>query len=107
MANAGLDLFETEPRLEQVRALEQALTEDLTPLAEQSGVRDVRVCGAVAAVEFEVDFDVEAARAWFISRGTFIRPLGRVVYLTPSYVIARDALTELTGAIAEFARTGG
>lgn len=104
VANAGLDLFESQPRLEQVRAVERALIEDLTPLADRPGVRDVRVCGAVAAVEFDTDFDVEAARAWFIARGTFIRPLGRVVYLTPSYVISRDALAELTRAIAQFSQ---
>ena len=104
VANAGLDLFESQPRLEQVRAVERALIEDLTPLADRPGVRDVRVCGAVAAVEFDTDFDVEAARAWFIARGTFIRPLGRVVYLTPSYVISRDALADLTRAIAHFSQ---
>lgn len=103
VANAGLDLFETEPRLAQVRAIEKALAEDLMPLANRPNVKDVRICGAVAAVEFETEFDVETARAWFIDRGTFIRPLGRVVYLTPSYVIGRADLLRLTGAIAEFA----
>ncbi|MCI4643600.1 MAG: adenosylmethionine--8-amino-7-oxononanoate transaminase [Hyphomonadaceae bacterium] len=102
VANAGLDLFESEPRLDEARALEQALLADLSPLADRPSVGDVRVCGAVAAVEFETEFDVEAARAWFISRGTFIRPLGRVVYLTPAYTIPREALTALTSAIGDF-----
>jgi len=105
VANAGLDLFEREPRLAQVRAVEKQLLDELDPLASLPQVADVRVCGAVAAVEFREDFDVEAARRWFIDQGTFIRPLGRVVYLTPSYVIESGQLSQLTGAIADFAGT--
>ncbi|WP_084397915.1 adenosylmethionine--8-amino-7-oxononanoate transaminase [Henriciella aquimarina] len=105
VANAGLDLFETEPRLDQVRAIQAQLAEELTPLSDLPHVADVRTCGAVAAVEFAHDFDVEAARRWFIERGTFIRPLGRVVYLTPAYVIAPEDLSALSSAIADFAAT--
>ncbi len=105
VANAGLDLFEREPRLAQVRAVEKQLLDELDPLAGLPQIADVRVCGAVAAVEFRDDFDVEAARRWFIEQGTFIRPLGRVVYLTPSYVIESRQLSRLTGAIADFAGT--
>ncbi|MEQ8559185.1 MAG: adenosylmethionine--8-amino-7-oxononanoate transaminase [Henriciella sp.] len=105
VANAGLDLFETKPRLEQVNTIEAQLTERLMPLSKLPQVADVRVCGAVAAVEFADEFDVSAARSWFIERGTFIRPLGRVVYLTPAYVIEQKDLETLTGAISEFAHT--
>ncbi|MEE2878203.1 MAG: adenosylmethionine--8-amino-7-oxononanoate transaminase [Pseudomonadota bacterium] len=103
VANAGLDLFEQEPRLEQVRAMEQQLLDELGPLNDHPDVVDVRVCGSVGAVEMAIDFDIEAARRWFINRGTFIRPLGRVIYLTPSYVISAEALGQLTTAIADFA----
>ena len=107
VANAGLDLFESEPRLAEVRAVEAQLQAELSPLAALPEIRDVRICGAVAAVEFMKDFDVNAARSWFIERGTFIRPLGRVVYLTPSYTISAGALSTLTGAITDFAETAG
>ncbi|WP_084398941.1 adenosylmethionine--8-amino-7-oxononanoate transaminase [Henriciella aquimarina] len=105
VANAGLDLFENEPRLEQVRAIERQLLDELAPLSSQPGVADVRICGAVAAVEFEKDFNVNAARSWFIERGTFIRPLGTVVYLTPAYVIEAADLSSLTNAVSEFAES--
>ncbi len=102
VANASLDLFETEPRLEQVAAVEAQLKRELLPLKDHPGVGDVRILGAVAAVELKADFDIDEARQWFIDQGTFIRPLGRVVYLTPAYVIQPDELTELIAAMLHF-----
>jgi len=71
----------------------------------ESLCEDVGVCAAVAAVEFADLFDIEAARAWFIEQGTFIRPLGRTMHLTPAYGISESELLVLTGAIAAFAQT--
>ena len=102
VANASLDLFEAEPRLDQVRALEGVLKDQLLPLRREDSVADVRVLGAVAAVELTHDIDIDAARQWFIEAGTFIRPLGRVIYLTPAYVISPGDVTALTDAIKRF-----
>lgn len=103
-ANASLDLFEDEPRLDQVGAIEATLKEALSPLASMGGVVDVRVLGAAAAVELAEGFNVEEARARFIERGVFIRPLGRVIYLTPAYTIAPDDLQALVAAINDEVR---
>ncbi|MEM6534629.1 MAG: adenosylmethionine--8-amino-7-oxononanoate transaminase [Pseudomonadota bacterium] len=102
VANASLDLFAAEPRLDQVTALETALKDQLLPLRGQANVADVRILGAVAAVELARDIDIDAARQWFIDAGTFIRPLGRVIYLTPAYVIAPKQVSVLTNAIRRF-----
>ncbi len=102
VANASLDLFENEPRLEEVRQLERRVKDALEPLKENVRVADVRICGAVAAVEMTADFNIDEARQWFIDQGTFIRPLGRVIYLTPAYVISEGDLKTLTDAIAAF-----
>jgi adenosylmethionine-8-amino-7-oxononanoate aminotransferase len=100
-ANASLDLFEREPRLDQVRAISAALTEGLAPCCGVSGVKDVRVMGAIGVVELERIDDLDALRARFVEEGVFIRPFGNVVYLTPSFTIAPDELTTLTDAIAK------
>ena len=102
VANAALDLFEDRALLSRVSDLEAALNADLAPIREHKNVAEVRVCGAVGAVELDCSFDIEPARAWFIDRGTFIRPLGRTVYLTPAYHIDRCSLSLLCKAIANF-----
>jgi len=99
VANASLDVFEDEPRLNQIATIEKALKEALEPLRSSPMVHDVRVLGAVGAVELVGDYNVERARQRFIERGVFIRPIGKVIYLTPSYTITGEELQSLTRAI--------
>lgn len=103
-ANASLDLFEREPRLEQIAAIEQQLTAALAPLRNLRQVADVRIRGSVGAVEMRDAFDVQAARRRFIEQGVFIRPIGKAIYLAPSYTISPSDLASLTAAIV---RTAG
>ena len=102
-ANASLDLFETEPRLDQVARLEARLEEGLGPCRALGGVTDVRVMGAIGVVELE---DIPLARLYrlrraFVERGLWIRPFGRIVYLTPALVMADGDVDALTAGIAE------
>jgi adenosylmethionine-8-amino-7-oxononanoate aminotransferase len=99
-ANASLDLFEREPRLQQVAAIEAAMRAAFEPLRERASVKDVRIRGAVGAVEMAAGFDIHEWRARFIAEGVFIRPIGRVIYLSPAYTIDEDDLARLTSAVA-------
>lgn len=100
-ANASLDLFESEPRLQQVRAIEAQLTEELAPCRNVQGVHDVRVRGAIGAVQMESPVDAVRLRSRFVDEGCWIKPFGDVIYLTPPFVINTTDLTKLTRAIAE------
>ncbi|MEA2952474.1 MAG: adenosylmethionine---8-amino-7-oxononanoate aminotransferase [Alphaproteobacteria bacterium] len=103
-ANASLDLFEQEARLDQVSAISAALSVGLEPCRDLSGVKDVRVIGAIGVVEMEQIDDLEALRARFVEEGVFIRPFGNVIYLTPAFTIEADDLARLTGAIVKIVR---
>ncbi len=106
-ANASLDLFETEPRLEQVAAIEASLGTSLMPCRDMRGVKDVRVKGAIGVVEFDTTPDVDALRRRFIELGVFIRPLERVIYVTPAFTIDAADLQRLTDAILTVVRENG
>ena len=99
-ANASLDLFEREPRLEQVAAIEAHLNTTLSPLRQLPQVADVRIRGSIGAVELRTEFDIQEARRRFIEdERVFIRPIGKVIYLAPAYTIGSDDLGRLTGAV--------
>jgi adenosylmethionine-8-amino-7-oxononanoate aminotransferase len=98
-ANASLDLFEQEPRLQQVAVIAGQMKDELAPCRRLPGVRDVRVKGAIGVVELERIDNLDALRAAFVREGVFIRPFGNIVYLTPPFVIAPEELSRLTRAI--------
>jgi adenosylmethionine-8-amino-7-oxononanoate aminotransferase len=98
-ANASLDLFEREPRLEQVAAIARTLGDGLAPCRRLPNVKDVRVMGAIGVVELHRLEDAEGMRDRFAGAGVFIRPFGNIVYLTPAFTISADDLAALTSAV--------
>lgn len=103
-ANASLDLFESEPRLAQAQALSAALAQGLAPCRELPWVRDVRVLGAIGVVELDRIEDREALKRRLIEAGVWLRPFGKVVYLTPALTIAADELESLMRAVVAVLR---
>jgi adenosylmethionine---8-amino-7-oxononanoate aminotransferase len=98
-ANASLDLFAQEPRLDQVANIARALSAGLEPCRRLPGVTDVRVLGAIGVVELDHIENLNALRQRFVAQGVFIRPFGSIVYLTPAFTISEEELAKLTGAI--------
>ncbi|KQP83045.1 adenosylmethionine--8-amino-7-oxononanoate transaminase [Methylobacterium sp. Leaf117] len=94
-ANASLDLFEREPRLEKVAAIAAALAEGLEPLRCLPGVADIRVLGAIGVVQFRQASDLADLKRRFLALGTWVRPFGDIVYLTPALTIASEDLAQL------------
>ena len=98
-ANASIDLFAREPRLEQVAEISGLLSRNLAGCRGAPGVKDVRVLGAIGVVELDRIDDLNALRQRFVKEGVFIRPFGSVVYLTPAFTIEPDELAKLTAAV--------
>jgi adenosylmethionine-8-amino-7-oxononanoate aminotransferase len=98
-ANASLDLFAREPRLDQVARISAGLNRDLAACRGARGVKDVRVQGAIGVVELDRIGDLNALRQRFVEEGVFIRPFGSVIYLTPAFTIAPGELAMLAAAI--------
>jgi adenosylmethionine-8-amino-7-oxononanoate aminotransferase len=99
-ANASLDLFASEPRLQQVAAIEAQMRTELEPCRALPGVVDVRVKGTIGVVQLATG-EASQLRPAFVERGVWVRPFGDVVYLAPPFVISRDELAALTAAVVE------
>jgi adenosylmethionine-8-amino-7-oxononanoate aminotransferase len=101
-ANASLDLFKSEPRLQQVEHIESILRQSLRACASLPHVEDVRIKGAIGVVQLEKAF---MDKAWmkqrFIEEGVWLRPLEDVIYLTPPFTISDQELQKLTDAIVK------
>jgi adenosylmethionine-8-amino-7-oxononanoate aminotransferase len=105
-ANASLDLFESEPRFAQARAIESQLTEELDRCRHAPGVVDVRVKGAIGVVHMDRTVDELGLRARFVEKGFWVKPFRDVIYLTPPLVIEQQDLAGLARAVNEVVRGG-
>ncbi|MBA4793464.1 MAG: adenosylmethionine--8-amino-7-oxononanoate transaminase [Phenylobacterium sp.] len=105
-ANASLDLFETGAWKADVARINAGLAEGLEPCRQAAGVVDVRTLGAIGVVEFETAVDAGALSRRFAELGCWIRPMGKVVYLTPPFVISEAELARLTGVIRQVLGVG-
>lgn len=103
-ANASLDLFEREPRLEQVAAIEARLAERLPAARSIPGVVDVRWQGAIGVIEMQALPDLDGLKARFVDAGVWIRPFGNIIYIMPPFIIGRDDLDRLLDAMLEVSR---
>ncbi|MDO8321405.1 MAG: adenosylmethionine--8-amino-7-oxononanoate transaminase [Phenylobacterium sp.] len=98
-AGASLDLFESGSWKADVARINAALAEGLEPCRGAPGVVDVRTLGAIGVVEFDQAVDAGGLCARFAELGCWIRPMGKVVYLTPPFVTSDAEMARLTGAI--------
>jgi adenosylmethionine-8-amino-7-oxononanoate aminotransferase len=98
-ANASLDLFEDGARLDDVARIERTLQEGLAPCRDLSVVANVRTRGAIGVVELRHAFDVDELCARLVDEGVWMRPMGKVLYLTPAFVITDAELSVIMTAI--------
>jgi adenosylmethionine-8-amino-7-oxononanoate aminotransferase len=98
-ANASLDLFEGGGWKADVARIADGLARGLEPCRGAPGVTDIRAMGAIGVVEFDRPVDVSGLCRRFAEEGAWIRPMGKVVYLTPPYVISDAELETLTSAM--------
>ena len=103
-ANASLDLFETGSWKSDIARINEALITGLAPCRDAPGVVDVRTLGAIGVVEFDAPVPVGALCARFAELGCWIRPMGKVVYLTPPFVTSDADLARLTASIRTVCR---
>jgi adenosylmethionine-8-amino-7-oxononanoate aminotransferase len=91
-ANASLDLFQNESRLQQVSMIQEGLQSLLSVCHALPGVVDVRTRGAVGVIQFDKGRDLRGLNSAFVEAGIWLRPLGDVVYFTPAFTIAKQEL---------------
>jgi adenosylmethionine---8-amino-7-oxononanoate aminotransferase len=101
IACASLDLLNQGHWKTQVPRIESALARGLAECRALKQVADVRVLGAIGVVELHHAVDMRTIPDAFVTRGVWVRPFGRLVYVMPPYVIEDNDLTALTRAMVE------
>jgi adenosylmethionine---8-amino-7-oxononanoate aminotransferase len=106
-ACANLDVWEREPVMARLEAIERAHRSRLQRLAGNPRLRNARQIGTIAAVDVDVhdagylaDISLRLYE-FFQSRGVLLRPLGNTVYVLPPYCINESDLDLVYAAISD------
>ena len=96
-------LNETDMR-SRVAHIESVIKEAIAPAAAIDTVADVRVIGSIGVIEMKEPVDVGEFQKKCVSRGVWIRPFGRNVYIMPPYVISDSQLRYLISQMIELVK---
>lgn len=104
VAITSINLLLDSPWQESVSNIQNQLTKELQSCLDNPAVNDVRVLGAIGVVEMEEAIDLTFAQEFFVSKGVWIRPFGKLLYIMPPYIINKEELSKLTQAISAFTK---
>ncbi|WP_158945257.1 adenosylmethionine--8-amino-7-oxononanoate transaminase [Granulicella sp. S190] len=112
-AVANLIVWQNEPVLKRIEALEKMHRERLEPFRTDPRFINVRQSGTIAALDLDVstsgylsDVGLQL-RAFFRHRDLLLRPLGNVIYLMTPYCVTPEDLDRAYAAIDEAAEVFG
>lgn len=95
VAIESLTLLDEQDMAAITAHIETQLQRLLQPAWELPGVADVRVLGTIGVIEMKQPVDVGEFQKECVTRGIWVRPFGKNVYVMPPYIISDDDLTTL------------
>ena len=99
VAAKNIELLQQGNWQQQVQRIESIMQTHLAPCKRLPETQDVRVLGAIGVVELKESVDIQTIQAFFVEKGVWIRPFGRLIYLMPPFIIADEDLIYLCQTI--------
>ncbi|WP_201508588.1 adenosylmethionine--8-amino-7-oxononanoate transaminase [Psychrobacter alimentarius] len=105
VACASIDLILSYDIETRTANMQRTMEQQLSSVAQLTGVAEVRCLGAVAVIELHEAVDMPVFQSLLIDHGIWVRPFGKLVYIMPPYIITDDELTTLCQALLKVVRT--
>lgn len=97
-AIASLELLEQTDWQANVERVYQAM-QNLHRCETLDAVKEVRTLGAIGVVELFETVDVAKIQKFFIQKGLWIRPFGKLIYIMPPYITSDEDIAHLSHGI--------
>ncbi|MCG7547595.1 adenosylmethionine--8-amino-7-oxononanoate transaminase [Pseudoalteromonas sp. Of7M-16] len=97
-AIASLELLEQTDWQANVERVYQAM-QSLHRCETLDAVKEVRTLGAIGVVELFETVDVAKIQKFFIQKGLWIRPFGKLIYIMPPYITSDEDIGHLSNGI--------
>jgi len=85
-----------------IKRIENTLEQELAAAQPHPDVADVRVLGGIGVIEMHEQVNTTDAQHFFVERGVWVRPFGKLVYIMPPYVMSNSDLRTVCDAMVEY-----
>jgi len=102
VALASLKLLAKSNWQQSIQNIESVMRESLSSIRGLTCVKDVRILGGIGVIEMQEPINVAESQRFFIDKGVWVRPFGRLLYIMPPYIISESDLRTLCNALTDF-----
>lgn len=95
-ANASIELLLNSDWQKNIKRIESHFLQSLSCLKLLSGVKEVRVFGAIGVIELQQNDLSYKIQQEAVKKGVWLRPFGKLVYTMPAFNIPQAQLEQLT-----------
>jgi len=99
IAQASISLLLESDWKTNINRIENLLKHLLLPALSFENVQDVRVLGAIGVIEMKTTLNIANIQKDFVNEGVWVRPFGKLVYVTPPFIISNNDLRFLCNAL--------
>ncbi|WPV64720.1 adenosylmethionine--8-amino-7-oxononanoate transaminase [Chitinophaga sp. LS1] len=94
VALKSIEIIEKNHYLERIAAINAVIRNEFDKI-ESPAIADKRIVGAIGAIELKEDSMMAGFRDYAMANGAWLRPIGKVMYVMPAYIITDDELRKL------------
>lgn len=98
-ACASLDYLQSYNYIDQAKMLEYGFKQGLRPALAYKCVKEIRVIGAIAAIELYKPLSSATVTAYCLQLGVWLRPMGNLLYAMPPLTMTAEEQTKLIHAM--------
>ena len=105
VANQSLALLQSSDWQTQVTRISKLFAQAAASLQTLPSVADARSLGAILVMEMHTPQHMSAVQKFFIDRGVWVRPFGRLIYTMPAYLMSSADIQTITETMHAYARS--
>lgn len=101
VALTSISVIEQENYLSKIERIEAIIKEQFADI-NSPAITEKRIVGAIGAIEVQHEDMMIGFKTFAMEKGVWLRPIGKVVYLMPAYIISEEELLKVINVIKEW-----
>lgn len=101
VALKSIEIIERDHYITRIAAINALIRDEFSKITSPA-IADKRVVGAIGAIELKEESMMVGFRDFAMANGAWLRPIGKVMYVMPAYIITDEELIHLIGIMRDW-----